>query len=39
MIDVPAILSDQSAEISKSGELSDRGITLSKVRLLVAFND
>jgi len=39
MIDVPAMVSDQGDEISKSGEFSDRGISFSKVRLFVAFND
>jgi len=39
MINVPAILSDEGDEISKSGEFSDRGISLTEVRLFIAFND
>ena len=38
MMDVPAILSDQGDEISKSGEFSDSGISFSEVRVFVAFN-
>jgi len=33
------MLSDQGDEISKSGGLSDRGISFSEVRLFVAFDD
>jgi hypothetical protein len=36
MIDVAAMLSDQGDERSTSGEISDRGISFSEVRVFVA---
>jgi hypothetical protein len=38
MVDVPAMFADQRDEITKSGEFSDRGISVSEIGLFVSFN-